>query len=327
MGIHFMRGDISLAFRTAKEQHKNLFVVISDTTCPKCNRFIEAINEQEGTKALLKKEYICYKADVRNPQEREIAQIVKCPSYPFPYFFDANGNLLAFGFPDSKKFDVHNLEKININSYLYDELFQLPVSIGSYKSMVSNSVKAYLSQINFQKKKAFDYLKKSIAIAPYPYNLTRFKALNVQFHDPYGKVVDSMMSKYQASVSDYFIYGSEDAYGFMKKQHIQEYEGEEYAFNNAQGSLGDLKLNKEREFNFQIKNLSETPLIIYKASHTCDCVQLKWPQKPIKYNETAVITGVFRPYESGKFSKDIFIHTNAVHRPMGIFKISGIVYN
>lgn len=329
--IRYLDGDLVKIFQLAKKQHKRVFVLITDRNCGSCKKFIDRLDEQPEVKKILERDYICYKADISNSKEHEIAEIVKCPSYPFPYFFDDKGKLLAFGFPKTKEYDISTLNNISIYEYRFKELFNLPVSSTTYKHLVSMNMQATLllnEKGNASVEAANKLFKNSLHIAPYPYNMRYANLLSIQLN----KEVDhfTKMLTYTPTVSDTFLYG--DIENYVSNQHnsltvrsIKAIEDiPDYAFDTENKQLGNIRTGVKHAFSFTIRNLSKIPLIIENVNHPCDCVKLSWTGSAIGYNEVAIIKGTFSPYVSGEFIKDIFVHTNSAKYPMHVVKIRGI---
>jgi len=323
-----MRGDLAQVFIAAKRAHKKVFVLITDNTCGNCTALLENINRQQATRKILDREYICYEADIQNAQEHTIAEIVKCPSYPFPYFFDENGDLLAFGFPMSKEYKIDNLNNIKIDEERFTELFKLPISGSQYKKMVSMNLKATLL-LDTNRQMSLALFKNSMDIAAYPYNIRYVNLLDRPL-----SVNDKISQALRVSAenaSDQFLYGNIGNYVNIAgaddtdKQALDDNNIEDYSLSNN-GEQGAIKKGVPHPFSFSVKNLSKTPLIILKVSHPCSCVKLFWPTTPVKMNETATVKGIFTPTASGGFLKEIFVHTNSAKNTMAVFKINGTVY-
>lgn len=325
--INFLRGDLAKVFATAQKTHKKVFILITDSTCGNCISLLENINGQKQTLKILADNYVCYKADIQDLKEHTIAEIVKCPSYPFPYFFNSTGDLLAFGFPHSKEYNITNLDDIKISEERFTELFKLPISSDQYKKLVTMNIKATLL-LDTKEHAAFALFKNSLDIAAYPYNL-RYINLLARPLEITDKISQALVNSSQ-NASDQFLYG--EIKNYVGIQNITAtyssnlaYNPLDYSLSNG-GEQGVIKKGIPHPFTFSIKNLSAKPLIIYQVSHPCSCVKLLWPNTPIKTNETAIIRGTFNPYEVGSFLKEIFVHTNSLKNPMGTYKISGIVY-
>lgn len=328
--ISFRRGELNEVFELAKKTNKKVFVLITDSTCGSCLEFENFLHQQSTTCQILNRDYICYKANIRNSREHKIAEIVKCPSYPFPYFFDADGNLLAFGFPNKKEYDISDLNEITIDKYRFPELFHLEISANEYKTLVSMNMKATLllntkSKVNVLK--SYNLFKESLNISSYPYNI---RYTNLLSNKSNKDILIKRPLNSNQNASDKFLYGDISKYtgiGTFTESALKTSRNKDtadYVLDQTR-DLGKLMKSKSYEFSFKIKNLSKRPLVILNVQHPCDCIKLNWSKSSIRHNETAFIKGTFTPYESGTFHKEIFVHNNSLLKPMGIFEIQGTV--
>ncbi|TCC96281.1 DUF1573 domain-containing protein [Pedobacter hiemivivus] len=323
--FEFKTGNIRNVFEAAKKSKKNVFVLITDSTCGKCKHFETFLKAQTSTISFLNKEYILYKADISNTDGRTVAEITKCPSYPFPYFFDYEGNLLAFGFPNNENFNVRNLDDVKIDQFKFSELYRLPITIENYKELVSLNMKATLlmSRDQSSKIKAFRLFQKSLDIAAYPYNLSKtsnnLQKLNMQNLN-YRKKIDS----YEVTASDKKLYKNSEYEEFVSSEVNPIEMATVYSIDKRTQDLGNIELSKPRKFNFTITNTSKTNITIKNVTHICDCIKFTWSKTKIRPKEYAEVNGVFTPFIDGAFSKEIFIHTDS-YQPMTTVFITGTV--
>lgn len=324
--IEYEGGSLNEIFDAAKKSNRNVFVLLTDSNCGACKDFEKRLNGNDLTLKLLKKEYIFYKADVMEPENRIMAQLVKCPSYPFPYFFDSDGNLLAFGFPNNKDFDISNLNDVEVDKFRFSEFYKLPITITEYKKLISLNMKATLLMNRGTQyyDEALTLFKKSMAIAAYPYNLSKIKTLSDSLHRPID--LQSERLKYSTTLSDKYLYNTSEYSNFVKPEESIIKKNEEYSIIKKTQGLGNLKLNKPYTFKFSIKNISSSGLSIEKISHACDCIKFKWATSIAKSNGILEVNGVFTPYETGTFNKEIYVHTTAKNHPMTSVFITGTVY-
>jgi len=331
--ITYLSGDMTNIFRLAKKTNKKVFVLLTAGDCGKCSTFESFLDRQKNTVKILGEDYICYKANIENQEEREIAQILKCPSYPFPYFFKSDGTLISFGFPNSPNYDIADLSKISIQQSRFSELFNLTIPVEDYKNLVSLNMKAALLSRGFDDTipaNALVLYKRSLNIASYPYNIRNFNLLSSAKQK---REMERKISEYSPTASDRMLYGDLDTYmkmdSTMESQIIlmKSERANDYILIDEQKDLGELKKGMKYTFTFRLKNLSETPLVINSVTHPCDCVKLSWPSGKIQPNQSALIKGEFTPYEVGVFNKQIFIHSSSVKNPMGIFMIKGVVFD
>jgi hypothetical protein len=322
--ITFINSKPEDLFRLAQKTNKKVFILISDSTCGSCNNFVNFLNTQSVTKTILAEDYICYKADIRDSIGREIARIVKCPSYPFPYFFDNRGNLLAFGFPQSKSYDISNLNNITVEKSRFMELFKLPISVSAYKNLVTLNMQATLLLLNKDSLSAYNKFKKSLGISVYPYNFRHVQLLSKDLKLPtYTYLNTGLVS----NASDDLLYGNLQDYMLLNNGSVRSKNkiNTDYQILDSSKELGEIKKGRHVQFSFKVQNLSDKPLIIFKVSYPCECIKMKWPAKPIIKNAFATIHGDFEPYGNGDFDKEIFIHTNSAKVPMGIFTLIGTI--
>lgn len=325
--IKYVSGNLNDVFLLSKKFEKKVFILITDSTCGACKQFDELLNRNAATIKTLNNDYICYKANIKNPYDRVIAEVVKCPSYPFPYFFDSDGNLLAFGFPSNKDFSISNLQDFSLDEYNFKEFFKLPITSAKYKELISLNLRGTLLMNKGYKYEleALELFQKSLKIAVYPYNLSKTKILSESLNLPY-ELKKEQLSTYNASIPDQFIYRDNEYSYFLNKKDRTINDKADFKINLNRQNLGKLEQGKKYKFKFYIKNQSNKLIWIEKASHPCDCIKLDWSKQKVKYNEVIEVSGVFTPYEVGKFDKEIFIHINAENQQMASVFITGIVY-
>jgi len=326
--IIYESGDAISIFKKAKAQNKKVFILVTDSLCGNCSSFQDFLNTQTETVDILTKEYICYKADIQKISERKIIELLKVPSYPFPYFFDRKGNLEAFGFPNSKDFIITDLNKISVGEKFFGEFFRLPIDTKAYKRLVSLTLKTVVLMSSKDSISASKVLKKSLKVALYPFNVSLLNELSKFRIEGLDSILYKAMA-YKQSPSDKVLYGDVNGYMKIPKKLRDTFTPQkisvDYNFLPREKDLGTLEIGNAYPFSFQIVNNSTIPLLINEVSHPCDCIHLKWPKGEIQQNKLATIEGVFRPYQSGHFNKEIFVHSNSINQTIGVFKISGIV--
>ncbi|WP_207535316.1 DUF1573 domain-containing protein [Desertivirga arenae] len=320
--IDFEEGRLEEVFRKAKSQNKKVFILVTDSKCGNCTSFEEHINSSKETVRILKSDYICYKADFRTASGHEMVEILKCPSYPFPYFFQNTGKLISFGFPNDPTFEISNLNKIYVSERSFAEVFRLPISTMQYKSLISLVVQSRL-MIEEKQEMSTSLLLQSLKIAPYPYTIKLLQDLHEKGYKNLSKILSTI--NYAPSYLDNYIYGDLLSYTKVKNLSAKEQGRLNYIFLENSKNLGNLKKGKGYSFSFKIKNISAHPIQIDEVRHPCDCIKLKWSRKMVKCNDVTLVEGIFTPYEEGEFVKEIFVHSNSSVRP-GIFRISGVVY-
>lgn len=330
--VQYMEGAIEEVFAKARAENKKVFVLIGNSQCGKCDGFRKMLDSQSATARILQKEYICYIADALDARQKDIAQITKCPSYPFPYFFDKEGQLLAFGFPNSKAFDIRDLGKIGVDEYLFKELFRLPISTPQYKQLVTLNLRAYLltksNRNDAAADSAYQLTKRSLDIAVYPYNIYLSHTLGRKLSRLEPEVT-SRLVRPSFTPSDKLIYGrllddiplqDSDLSGRSQGSDSLSFE-----FDQLQQECGLIKQGTDYTFSFAFKNTGKKDVVIAKADHPCSCIELQWPRQPVKPGATSVIKGVFHATEKGKFLKEIYVHPAGPNARMKIISLTGIV--
>lgn len=328
--VQYMDGTIEEVFARAQKEDKKVFVLIGNSQCGNCEYFRKMLDSQSRTARILQKDYICYIADASHNRQKDIAQIVKCPSYPFPYFFDNDGNLLAFGFPQSKEYDIRNLDKIGVDEYVFREIFRLPISTKKYKQLVSLNLQAYLLMKGRPERDAgldtaYQLTRRSMAIAVYPYNIYLSHTLAGKLSQ--APVTASLPVRPAFTPSDELIYGKlldtiplqENGLARKGNNSIA------FVFDKSTQECGVIRQGKDYTFSFEFRNTGKNELLIAKADHPCSCIELQWPKHPIKPGATSVIKGVFHAWEKGKFKKEIYVHLTGPNMPMKIITLTGIV--
>lgn len=328
--VAYQTGSIAAIFNKAREQNKKVFILFEDEQCGKCSYFANHLDSQVTTAADLNENYISYRVSVQDPQALPMAQIVKCPSYPFPYFFDNQGNLVAFGFPSSPVFDVNNLADISINEFTFSQLFRFSVSTKQYKQLVSQNLKAYLLLQQMDKdiastKHAYDLNKASLDIAVYPYNLYLHESLSKQLNLP---MATDSFNLSEFNNSDRLIYKNLllDTSYFIKHSQQHGPDGRiTYKVSPENLSLTNVNRNTSIPFSIKVKNTGQGPLVIKEVGHPCSCIDVKWSKTPVQPDSTTYISGIFQAPPEGSFSREIYLHTNSASEPMKILMLSGNV--
>jgi hypothetical protein len=76
-------------------------------------------------------------------------------------------------------------------------------------------------------------------------------------------------------------------------------------FNTEKHDFGKIKQGVPVTFNFEIKNVSDKPLVVESASASCGCTVPEKPEKPINPGGTAKIKVQFNAAAVAPFTKDI----------------------
>lgn len=95
-------------------------------------------------------------------------------------------------------------------------------------------------------------------------------------------------------------------------------------FNTEKHDFGKIKQGVPVTFNFEIKNVSDKPLVVESASASCGCTVPEKPEKPINPGATAKIKVQFNAAAVAPFTKDIYIKFAGVDQPKTV-QITGEV--
>ncbi|WP_298737730.1 DUF1573 domain-containing protein [uncultured Chitinophaga sp.] len=278
--VQYMNGSVEDVFARAQKENKNVFIIIGNSKCGNCDAFRKMLDSQSTTARILQRDYICYNADASDKRQEDIARITKCPSYPFPYFFDKDGNLLTFGFPKSKEYDIRDLDRIGIDEYIFREIFQLPITTQRYKKLVSLNMQAFLLMKGgggrpSARDSAYQLARRSLDIAAYPYNIYLSHTLG-------GPAAVAQLVRPVYSPSDKLIYkGLLDTIPLQENSLARQQGATDSAslvFNKISHDCGIIKQGTDYTFSFEFTNTGKKDLRIAKADHPCTCIELKWPQ-------------------------------------------------
>ena len=84
-------------------------------------------------------------------------------------------------------------------------------------------------------------------------------------------------------------------------------------FESESHDFGNVTANSNVSYSFKFKNTGKTPITIYSAKGSCGCTQVVADSKPIKPNETSLVTVTYHASSAGegKFTKLITLLSNA----------------
>ncbi len=77
--------------------------------------------------------------------------------------------------------------------------------------------------------------------------------------------------------------------------------------NTEKHDFGKIKFNVPVTYYFEIKNISDKPVIVENARATCGCTVPEKPEKPIMPGETAKLKIQYSANAIGTFTKDVYI--------------------
>lgn len=86
---------------------------------------------------------------------------------------------------------------------------------------------------------------------------------------------------------------------------------QEFKFEKELINYGKIKKGDDGKRIFEFTNVGDAPLIIKEIKTSCDCAVPKKPEKPIMPGEKATLTVAYNTKETGGFSKEIIIFSNA----------------
>jgi len=94
--------------------------------------------------------------------------------------------------------------------------------------------------------------------------------------------------------------------------------------NTEKYDFGKIKHNVPVTTFFEIKNISDKPVVIENAWAGCGCTTPEWPKEPIAPNGTVKLKVGYNAAALNHFDKDVFIKLAGVNEPK-VVKISGDV--
>jgi len=98
-------------------------------------------------------------------------------------------------------------------------------------------------------------------------------------------------------------------------------------FNTEKHDFGKIKQGVPVTFFFEIKNISDKPIVVENASASCGCTVPEKPEKPINPGATGKIKVQFNAAAVAPFTKDIFIKLAGVDQPKTVQITGEVVAN
>lgn len=86
-------------------------------------------------------------------------------------------------------------------------------------------------------------------------------------------------------------------------------------FNTETHSFGKIKQGTPVTYYFEIKNISNKPLVVANASASCGCTVPEKPEQPIEPGATAKLKVVFNAAAVGPIKKDVYVTFAGVDQP------------
>ena len=77
--------------------------------------------------------------------------------------------------------------------------------------------------------------------------------------------------------------------------------------NEETHNFGKIKHNVPVTYFFELKNISDKPLVVVNATATCGCTVPERPDKPIMPGQTGKLKVVFNAANVGPINKDVLI--------------------
>lgn len=78
-------------------------------------------------------------------------------------------------------------------------------------------------------------------------------------------------------------------------------------FNTENHSFGKIKQGVPVTYNFEIKNISNKPVVVESASASCGCTVPEKPEQPIAPGESAKLKVVYNAAQVGPINKDVYV--------------------
>ena len=95
-------------------------------------------------------------------------------------------------------------------------------------------------------------------------------------------------------------------------------------FNEEKHDFGKLKQGIPVTYYFEIKNISDKPVIVEYATASCGCTVPEKPEKPIMPGETAKLKVQYNASSVASFTKDVTVKLAGVEQPK-VVQITGVV--
>jgi hypothetical protein len=86
-------------------------------------------------------------------------------------------------------------------------------------------------------------------------------------------------------------------------------------FNTEKHDFGKLKQNVPVTYSFEIKNISDKPVVIENSWASCGCTTPEKIEKPIMPGETAKLKIQYNAAAAAPFTKDVFVKVSGIDQP------------
>jgi len=98
-------------------------------------------------------------------------------------------------------------------------------------------------------------------------------------------------------------------------------------FNTETHSFGKIKQGTPVTYYFEIKNISDKPIVVANASASCGCTVPEKPEQPIEPGASAKLKVVFNAAAVGPIKKDVYVYFAGVEQPKTVHITGEVVAN
>lgn len=98
-------------------------------------------------------------------------------------------------------------------------------------------------------------------------------------------------------------------------------------FNTETHNFGKIKQGVPVTYYFEIKNISDKPIVVANASASCGCTVPEKPEQPIEPGATGKLKVVFNAAVVGPIKKDVYISFAGVEQPKTVHITGEVVPN
>jgi hypothetical protein len=95
-------------------------------------------------------------------------------------------------------------------------------------------------------------------------------------------------------------------------------------FGHTKHDFGEIPFKGEGVVEFEFTNTGSDPLILTHVKSTCGCTIPEWSREPVREGGTGVIHVEYDTHRIGKFTKSIYVYSNAGNGPQKLM-ITGTV--
>lgn len=317
--LNFVTGNLDHALSVAKKKDKKLLVLTSGSDCELCSSLEKMLNTDERVKSKLSDDYLIYKCHLKQIGNEYLGQIAYSVASPTTYIFNADGSLsnIIVG-SQNATFFLTELENPN-NSSLEKHRLKKELTGKQFVSFLNILFNARRLNDNQAVKdteimEALDALRQSINSNSYFYNnyMAAKLSLKIKDKDQAKRYAENAL-RYNDAFS-LFLYKDQrkdmkfianSAYNATKEGFLQ--------FENTTENIGTHPVYSAPKATFRFRNTGKVPLTILEVKGSCDCINIKWPAKPIMPDATGSVEVTYNGKAEGGFSKALFVRSNAVN--------------